>query len=130
MNDAVNFDDTDFNPSGGSMIRYPYGPTPEGNKVLWRCELSDNELPDTVLLLTWHKVYKTTPCGVWLDGRFVNLKRYKKWASETQEEAIEQFKHLKTRQLVILNGQLLRARRGLELAKTELERPKNGTAAL
>lgn len=129
MNDTVDFDDTSFNLNDGTMIRYPYGPTPDGGRVLWRCELSDNEEPETVLFLTWHKVYRTTPCGVWLDGRFVNLKAHKKWASETQKEAIEQYVHLKKRHIDILKDQLRRAEHGLTLARAELER-MNGTAAV
>lgn len=60
-------------------------------------------------------VRKHTPCGVWIDGRFVNLKANKRFACPTMEEAKESFIARKKRQIRILSARLKDAQRALEI---------------
>ena len=73
--------------------------------VLYRCEYRWDRLN-----YDKYEIVRETRCGVWIkNGRkekFVNLNARKKWACETEKEALEQFKHRKLRQIQILNGQL------------------------
>ena len=78
-------------------------------------------------------VTKETPCGVWIkipwidsmEGKgkkFILTNARKKYACPTIEEARESFMARKRRQIMILKGQLERARLALSLMKEELKR--------
>lgn len=63
------------------------------NEVLYRVQ----NMGDAVYLETF-KILKRTKCGAWIEfwgapsKKFVNLVAAKQYASETKEEALEQFK--------------------------------------
>lgn len=110
---------------------YPYGPAPKGVDVLWRCEAqrysvvldADADLygiTDPRLELRWHRVTKRTPKGAWLGTRFVLLTARKRWATNTEDEAIESFIARKRRQIEILTGKLKQAEADLALTKEKL----------
>jgi hypothetical protein len=112
-------------------IHYPFGQPPEGVDVLYRCEAkrysvvidADADLYGVSaprLEVTWWQVEHRTPKGAWAAGRFVLLTAYKKWAAETEAEAIRDFVARKRKQIRILAAQLQSAER--ELALTQ---PKN-----
>jgi hypothetical protein len=71
------------------------------------------------LVLHQYPVLSETPKGVWLDvfgcKRFVRADARKKYASPTQEEALESFHARKRRQVQILSAQLARAQAALRL---------------
>ena len=83
---------------------------------------------------TAYRIEKRTPCGAWIPDprkpytwrngrfqapcRFVNLKARKKFAAETREEALEQFKFRSIRRIGILRAQLKIAESGLERARS------------
>ena len=105
-------------------LHYPFGPAPEGEDVLWRCEAKRYSVcvdPDRDeysvtpprLEMTWWRVDRRTPKGAWACGKFVLLTATKKWACETEEKALESFKARKRRQIAILQG-------NLQLAESEL----------
>jgi len=69
-----------------------------------------------------YKVIKKTPQGVWIDlnynwgpeeKKFVKLTAYKKFACETEEQALESYIARKSRQIKILKNQLARAQENL-----------------
>lgn len=70
-------------------------------------------------------VLKNTPCGVWLDvfgtKRFVKTKARKRWACPTKEEARESFLARKGKQKRILNSQLDRVERAIQII-TKMEK--------
>lgn len=81
------------------------------SKVLYRYDIKYMYSGIHEFKLNEYPVIKETRCGVWIDidydrKKFINLHAHKKWACETEEEALEQFKHRKLRQIKILNGQL------------------------
>lgn len=78
-------------------------------------------------------VMKETPCGVWIKipwidsmngkgKKFILTNARKKYACPTIEDARESFMARKQRQIMILKGQLERARLALSLMKEELKR--------
>lgn len=90
--------------------------------------------PITKVELEKYKVIKYTPKGVWIAledyipyddeitqdkqyTKFVLLTAKKKFACPTIEEALESFKARKKRQIKILNEQLDRAKRALEISE-------------
>lgn len=107
-------------------IHYPFGPAPEGVDVLWRCEAkrysytidADADQYGVTaprLEMCWWHVDRRTPKGAWTCGRFVLLTAIKKWACNTQEDALESFKARKKKQIRILSTQLARAQADLAL---------------
>jgi hypothetical protein len=58
---------------------------------------------------------RRTPKGAWIGGKFVRLTAHKKWACNTEDDALESFKARKRRQIAILSGNLQRAERELAL---------------
>lgn len=77
------------------------------------------------LSLDKYRVLKRTPKGAWIEYRgsekFVLLSAAnKRFACETETEALESFKARKLRQIRILNGQLKRAKEDLDLAAPDL----------
>jgi len=105
---------------------YPFGMPPEGVDVLWRAEArrysyiidAERELYGTTnpkLELCWYTVKKRTPCGAWIDSKFVNLNCAKRYAVPTEEEALESFKARKKRQIKILSSRLSEAEEELQL---------------
>jgi hypothetical protein len=110
-------------------LHYPRGKPPEGEDVLWRCEAksysyiidADREeygVTTPRLELWWWEIERRTPKGAWLcTGEFQLLTAFKKKYSETEEDAINDFKARKRRQIRIVTNQLRRAQQ--ELALTE-----------
>ncbi|MHC2552431.1 hypothetical protein [Bradyrhizobium elkanii] len=109
-------------------LHYPFGPAPEGKDVLWRCEAKRYSVvidPDADrygvtpprLEMTWWLVDHRTPKGAWVCGKFVLLTATKKWACETEEQALESFKARKRKQIGILTAQLAYAQRQLALTE-------------
>lgn len=107
-------------------LHYPFGPAPEGMDVLWRCEAKRYSVvidPDADrygvspprLEMHWYQVNRRTPQGAWIGGKFVRLTATKKWACNTEDDALESFKARKRRQIAILTGNLQRAERELAL---------------
>ena len=105
---------------------YPFGMPPEGVDVLWRADArrysyivdAERELYGTTrpkLELHWYMVKKRTPCGAWIDSRFVNLNRTKRYAVPTEAEALESFKARKESQIRILSSKLAKAKEDIEL---------------
>ncbi len=80
--------------------------------------------PTVRLIYRKYTIIKKTKCGVWIQHRnkkkFVNLKKRKKFACETLQEALEQFLHRKQRQQSILEEQLKYIKISIGLAKNEL----------
>jgi hypothetical protein len=78
---------------------------------------------DPVLEMCWWTVKRRTPCGARLvGGKFVNLNANKKWACNTQNEALESFIAKKARQIRILSNNLARAESDMAIAIAELDR--------
>ncbi len=77
-------------------------------------------------------IVKHTRCGAWIETgapkhRFVNLTTaYKQYASETVEDAVEQYRKRRIRQLRILHGQLARAEEYLRLADNIVKDDSHG----
>lgn len=115
-----------------SKIVYPFRHPPLGEDVLWRCEGKrysvvidpERELYGSTPLrveMTWYVVTKRTPKGAWLGSTFVRLDARKRFACETEKEAIESYIARKRRQVNILSSQLEEAERGLAIAQASLE---------
>lgn len=109
------------------VMSSPFPDPAPGDDVLWRVESKrysyvidpDAERYGTTaprLELFWFRVIKRTPCGAWIDGRFVNLKARKKFACNTKEEALECFRRRKEVHVSILKAQLAAAQKDLALA--------------
>ena|ERR1700692_1678345 len=108
---------------------YPFGPAPKGIDVLWRLESKRYSIcldPEVELYGTssprlemqWWRVSKRTPKGAQLEiGKFVLLTALKKWACNTEDEAIESFKARKKKQIKILTAQLNAAKADLQLTE-------------
>jgi hypothetical protein len=107
---------------------YPHGKPPEGVDVLWRCEAQSYSyiidadadrygVTDPRLELRWYPVDRRTPKGAWVCGEFQLLTAFKKKFSATEEDAINDFKARKRKQIDIVTRQLRRAQQ--ELALTE-----------
>ncbi len=112
--------------SPATKIHYPFGPAPDGADVLWRCEAkrysvvidADADLygvSDPQIELTWWHA-RRTPKGAWVCNRFVLLTARKKWAANSEAEAIESFIARRQKQIRILTKQLQRADAELALA--------------
>lgn len=112
-------------------MKHPFGPAPENVDVLWRCEarrysvVIDPEadifgVTDSELEMRWYYVQRRTPKGAWLANRFVLLTARKRWACNTEQEALESFKARKARQIKILTTQLSRAKADLALLDTRM----------
>jgi hypothetical protein len=111
-------------------LHYPRGKPPEGEDVLWRCEAksysytidADREeygVTAPRLELWWWEIDRRTPKGAWLcTGEFQLLTAFKKKYSETEEDAINDFKARKRRQIDIVTKQLLQAQRELSLTES------------
>jgi hypothetical protein len=109
-------------------LHYPHGKPPEGRDALWRCTAqsysyiidADREqygVTDPRLELRWYPVDRRTPKGAWVCGEFQLLTAFKKKFSETEEDAISDFKARKRKQIRIVTNQLRRAQ--IELSLTE-----------
>lgn len=107
-------------------IRYPAGKPPKGVDVLWRCQAqrysivvdADADIYGVTppeLQMWWYKVRKRTPKGAWIQDRFVLLTANKRYACNTEQEAIDSFRARKLRQIKILEGQLRYAQQELDL---------------
>ena len=107
-------------------LTYPFGMPPEGFDVLWRAEAqrysyvidADREeygVTNPKLELRWYRIEKRTPCGAWIDYRFVNLNRTKRYAVPTAVEALASFKARKESQIRILSSKLAKAKEDIEL---------------
>ena len=107
-------------------LHYPFGNPPEGIDVLWRCEARRYSVcidPDRDqysvtpprLEMQWWQVNRRTPKGAWIGGRFVLLTATKRWACNTEDEALESFKARKQKQIAILTSKLRLAERELAL---------------
>lgn len=106
-------------------LEYPFGHPDPGQDVLWRCEVTRYSVvidadaerfgvsrphPE----MQWFRVVKRTRCGARLEcGRFVRLTAHKRWACQTQQEAIESFVARKNAQIRILSAKLERAKEDL-----------------
>lgn len=102
-------------------------------EFLIRCEAqrysvavdTEHEIYDTSppkLLYSKFKILRRTPKGAWIvrifgDQKFVLLSARKQFASETKEEALDQFRHRKLSQVRTLSARLRCAKEDLELAK-------------
>jgi hypothetical protein len=111
----------------GVILHYPFGPTPPDTDVLFRCEAKRYSVcidpdadqygvTDPRLEMTWWRVEKRTPKGAWVCGRFVLLSATKRWACETEEEALASFIARKRKQIRILSHNLSRAQADLALS--------------
>jgi hypothetical protein len=109
-------------------LHHPHGKPPEGVDALWRCEAqsysyiidADREqygFTAPRLELRWYPVDRRTPKGAWVCGEFQLLTAFKKKFSETEEDAINDFKARKRKQIRIVTNQLRRAQ--IELSLTE-----------
>ena len=72
--------------------------------------------------LKTYLVTKTTPCGVWLQDRFVNQQRVKQFAHASKTEALAAFFARKARQIRILRKQLADAQKAVVLANSLREK--------
>jgi hypothetical protein len=111
-------------------LHYPFGHPPEGMDVLWRCEAKRYSVVIDAdadrygvtpprLEMTWWQVNRRTDKGAWIGGKFVLLTAVKKWACNTQEDALESFKARKRKQIRLLTAQLTYARRQLALTEPD-----------
>ena len=109
-------------------MQYPAGHPANDVDVLWRCEAKrysyiigagTDRFGTTPprLEMWWYNVSKRTLKGAWLGGRFVLLSAHKKWACNTEQEALESFIARKKRQIKILSAQLQQARDDLHLTE-------------
>ena len=74
------------------------------------------------LHLCRYRVTKTTRCGVWVDGkRFIHLGHPKRFAVPNKVEALQSFRRRKTRQIILLEAQLTRAKRAKSMASETAE---------
>ena len=89
-------------------IRYSYVIDPD-------MELYGTTKPE--LQVYWYPVTKRTPCGAWIEGRFVNLQANKRFACNTIEEAVESFVARRQRQIRILKKKLQYAEDDLNLTR-------------
>lgn len=112
----------------GVILHRPFGPTPADTDVLFRCEarrysvvidadLDHYGVTDPQLEMTWWRVDKRTPKGAWVGGRFILLTAIKRWACETEEEALASFIARKRKQIRILSHNLKKAEAELALAE-------------
>ena len=103
---------------------YPLGyPSPDQD-VLWRVEAkAENDIfTGRRLVYLWYAVAKRTRCGARLtNGKFILLTAYKRWAHETQQQALGSFVLRRRRQVAILRNQLERAQQELQLGREEGE---------
>lgn len=106
---------------------YIFGQPPEGMDVLWRVEAcrysytidADTDtygVTDPRLEITWYKVLKRTPKGARLADRFILLSATKRWACNTEQEALASFVARKNKQISILTHRLRAAEKDLALA--------------
>lgn len=109
-------------------LRYPVGQPPIGLDVLWRCQAQRYSIvidPDAdifgvsnpELQMWWYPVKRRTPKGAWISDRFIRLTAFKRYACNTETEAIESFIARKKRQIKILTAQLKNAEQDLALTK-------------
>lgn len=116
-------------------LHFPWGTADPEEDVLWRCEAkrysyvidADRDeygVTDPRLELRWLRVYKRTPKGAWLADRLVILSHNKAYARNTVDEAVKDFIARRKRQIAILEGQLQRARRDLNLTVDNLFIPE------
>jgi hypothetical protein len=112
-------------------LHYPHGKPPEDLDVLWRCEAQSYSyvidadadrygVTDPRLELRWYPVDRRTPKGAWVCGQFQRLTAFKKKFSETEEDAINDFKARKRKQIRIVTNQLRRAQQELSLTEPSL----------
>ena len=103
---------------------YPLGYPSLGQDVLWRVEAEDaNDIfSGRRLVYRWYGIAKRTPCGARLaNGKFILLTAHKRWAHETQRQALDSFVLRRRRQVAILRNQLERAQQELQLGREEVE---------
>lgn len=120
-------------------LHFPWGQPPQGVDVLWRCEAkrysividADRDeygVSDPRLELRFYPVIKRTPKGAYINryafsfsppekegGELVILSHNKAYARNTVDEAVKDFIARRKRQIAILEGQLQRAQRELNL---------------
>ena len=123
-------------------LHFPFGQPPEGVDVLWRCEAKrysyiidadrgEYGVTDPRLELRWLKVTKRTPKGAYIHlmdcrtggDQLVILSRNKAFARNTVDEAVRDFTARRKRQIAILEGQLQRAQRELNLTMIDPRNP-------
>lgn len=85
----------------------------DNKAALFRACSKRNECGGSQLVFSAIPIIKYTPCGAvisygheWDKPRFVNLRAVKQWASATMDEAVEQLRHRKIRQIKILRSRL------------------------
>lgn len=112
-------------------IRYPVGKPDPNEDVLWRLEAKRYSIvldPEAErygtsypeLEMSWFIVTKRTPCGAWIHGKFIRLTAHKKWACNTEADAIESFRRRKKAQISILQARLKAAKDDLALLNPTL----------
>ncbi|MEQ1950913.1 hypothetical protein [Mesorhizobium sp. CN2-181] len=107
---------------------YPWRRPKPDEDVLWRAEGkrysyvidADSDHFGTTPLqveMHWYPVTKRTPCGAWIGDKFVRLTARKRWACNTEKEALESYAARKKRQISIYEARLVEAKRGLTIAE-------------
>lgn len=95
-----------------------------GVPVLFRARSQRQEDGSTNIVFEAIPIVSYTSCGVRIahqnfgnrpqpKGRYVNLRATKQWASATMDEAVEQLRHRKRRQICILDARLADAEEAL-----------------
>lgn len=109
-------------------MKYPFGQPAAGMDVLWRCEAKRYSIvidaeadyygtSDPELEMQWWQVRHRTPNGARLMiDKFVLLTATKRWACNTEAEALVSFVARKNCQIAILTGHLRKAEADLALA--------------
>lgn len=107
-------------------MKYPFGHPIDGIDVLWRLDARRYSITidperehygtsDPQLEMCWFAVRKRTKCGAWIGNRFVKLTATKKWACNTEADAIESFRRRKEVQISIYKTRLAAAKKDLSL---------------
>lgn len=84
--------------------------------VLYRADAVVVGDDNVKVLCMSYKIVKRTRCGVWIEfyagskRKFVNMQKHKKWACETEAEALESLKRRRERYLAILEDRIERTR--------------------
>lgn len=113
-------------------LTHPYGQPPLQSHVLWRCELKQYSVvvdaerdlygvSDPVLEMQWFRIVARTPCGAWITwgfggkDKFVRLTARKRWACETEDEALRSFVARSKRYRAVLRARLKIVEQGLSM---------------
>lgn len=121
------------------IVHYPFGRPEPGMDVLWRCvdkryayvvdaERDEWGVTDPRLEMVWYEVRRRTPQGAWIDDpteastlRFVRLTARKRFATETEREAVESLLARRVRQESIYAARAKSAAAVVRLARAALE---------